>query len=319
MMTNTLSIADIFKSVCLRVAFSDQYVQLRKKHGNPQKFQSALKTLLNATNPYASSAPAEEEKGEPQPIECCICINQIAPYQALFISPCSHCFHYKCVSIILSQTTMFPCPMCRQVANLTASVSMESLTEKEEDDSPVIGSDSDVSVLVDEQGKIRKPIAIPQSAGTSTGRLSLSRQHSANLSVSPVSQTQPNQLRRSPISTPMSQSKDTLPENRRASFVGRISAFLHRKSVTMSPTSPALETGPLFSNQPAASTSSAAPASNLSTPISEIQNVSSPMDLDPNEMDEDEEAQATATNLPRPVVTQPPNQPSDEEPNTPTE
>jgi hypothetical protein len=91
------------------------------------RFQAALKNLLAATNPYATNTTDTSKDGEDSSIDCCICIGPFGPYQALFISPCSHCFHFKCVSSMLVQTTMFQCPMCRQVANLTASVSMESL------------------------------------------------------------------------------------------------------------------------------------------------------------------------------------------------
>ncbi|RKO87810.1 hypothetical protein BDK51DRAFT_13298, partial [Blyttiomyces helicus] len=57
--------------------------------------------------------------------DCCICIGAIGPFQALFIAPCSHCYHFKCVNSLLSQSAMFQCPLCRQVANLAASVSMD--------------------------------------------------------------------------------------------------------------------------------------------------------------------------------------------------
>ena len=55
-------------------------------------------------------------------VECCICINSMSPFQALFLAPCSHCFHYKCVTTLLGAGFMFQCPLCRQVANLEASV-----------------------------------------------------------------------------------------------------------------------------------------------------------------------------------------------------
>ena len=86
----------------------------------PVRFKQALHSLTNASNPYADKAGKA-----PHAIDCCICLADIGPYQALFISPCSHSFHYKCIKQIL--TTMFPCPVCRQVTNLEASVSMESL------------------------------------------------------------------------------------------------------------------------------------------------------------------------------------------------
>ncbi|KAJ3400734.1 hypothetical protein HDU80_006647 [Chytriomyces hyalinus] len=116
---------DLYKCVSVRIGFYDNtwIKQLRKK-ANPEKFRKALKALLNASNPH--SAHTDEEDDSP-PEDCCICIGEILPLQAIFISPCSHSYHYKCVSSLLMQSQMFQCPMCRQVANLAASVSTESL------------------------------------------------------------------------------------------------------------------------------------------------------------------------------------------------
>lgn len=58
--------------------------------------------------------------------ECCICLYAIAPFQALFIAPCSHIFHFKCLRPILFQNYPgFSCPLCRAYSDLEASVAME--------------------------------------------------------------------------------------------------------------------------------------------------------------------------------------------------
>ncbi|KAI9320765.1 SMAD/FHA domain-containing protein [Dichotomocladium elegans] len=58
--------------------------------------------------------------------ECCICLYAIAPLQALFISPCSHIFHFKCLHPILIQNYPgFACPICRTYSDLEASVAVE--------------------------------------------------------------------------------------------------------------------------------------------------------------------------------------------------
>jgi hypothetical protein len=61
----------------------------------------------------------------------------IAPCQSLFVAPCSHVWHYKCIRPILNGHTWpnFLCPNCRAVADLEADV----------DDVP-----ADVGVWVDE-------------------------------------------------------------------------------------------------------------------------------------------------------------------------
>jgi hypothetical protein len=78
--------------------------------------------------------PNSQKDDEERNAECCICINAMAPFQALFLAPCSHCFHYKCVTTLLGAGFMFQCPLCRQVANLEASVAEpDDLSEQEDD------------------------------------------------------------------------------------------------------------------------------------------------------------------------------------------
>ncbi|KAI7871376.1 uncharacterized protein EV154DRAFT_431616 [Mucor mucedo] len=58
--------------------------------------------------------------------ECCICLYCIAPFQALFIAPCSHIYHYRCLRPLLTQNYPgFSCPLCRTYSNLEASVAVE--------------------------------------------------------------------------------------------------------------------------------------------------------------------------------------------------
>lgn len=51
--------------------------------------------------------------------ECAICLMKIEPCQALFISPCSHTWHYKCIRpIIIKSYPQFYCPNCRTMCDL---------------------------------------------------------------------------------------------------------------------------------------------------------------------------------------------------------
>ncbi|KAL6704295.1 hypothetical protein ACN47E_008359 [Coniothyrium glycines] len=56
--------------------------------------------------------------------ECAICLMSIAPCQSLFVAPCSHVWHYKCIRPILNGPTWpnFLCPNCRAVADLEEDV-----------------------------------------------------------------------------------------------------------------------------------------------------------------------------------------------------
>jgi hypothetical protein len=120
------NLAEMYRAIVMKVGFFDQaWLQAQRNNANPERFTSALKSLLAATNPYGDKGKAEvDEAGN---VDCCICIGKMAPFQALFIAPCSHCYHYKCVAYLITQSPMFQCPLCRQVANLTASVSSDSL------------------------------------------------------------------------------------------------------------------------------------------------------------------------------------------------
>lgn len=88
--------------------------------------------------------------------ECSICLNAVQPLQALFVAPCSHVWHYKCVRDLVHGPGYpnFLCPNCRFVANLEADV--EPLEEEEvEGDGEVEGTgglDSIDAVLRDGGG-----------------------------------------------------------------------------------------------------------------------------------------------------------------------
>ncbi|KAI9323345.1 hypothetical protein BX666DRAFT_47398 [Dichotomocladium elegans] len=77
---------------------------------SPNSQTSAIRNLLTASDIQ----------------ECCICLYAIAPLQALFITPCSHTFHFKCLRPILFENYPgFSCPICRAYADLEASVAVE--------------------------------------------------------------------------------------------------------------------------------------------------------------------------------------------------
>ncbi|KAF4458165.1 hypothetical protein F53441_16 [Fusarium austroafricanum] len=56
--------------------------------------------------------------------DCSICLSSIAPCQSLFVAPCSHTWHFKCVRSLLNspQYPIFICPNCRAGADLEADV-----------------------------------------------------------------------------------------------------------------------------------------------------------------------------------------------------
>lgn len=55
--------------------------------------------------------------------ECAICLLTLDPCQALFISPCSHAWHYKCIRpIIIKSYPQFYCPNCRSMCDLESDI-----------------------------------------------------------------------------------------------------------------------------------------------------------------------------------------------------
>lgn len=58
--------------------------------------------------------------------ECCICLYALAPFQALFVAPCSHSYHFKCIRPLFDSYPGFQCPICRTYSDLDASVAIEA-------------------------------------------------------------------------------------------------------------------------------------------------------------------------------------------------
>ncbi|KAI1151153.1 SMAD/FHA domain-containing protein [Nemania diffusa] len=72
-----------------------------------------LRDLITATG----SGPSHNQ-------DCSICLNAIAPCQSLFVAPCSHTWHFKCIREMLHGPSypIFMCPNCRASADLDAEV-----------------------------------------------------------------------------------------------------------------------------------------------------------------------------------------------------
>ncbi|KAI8059141.1 hypothetical protein BC940DRAFT_324088 [Gongronella butleri] len=80
--------------------------------------------------------------------ECCICLYVMGPGQALFIAPCSHIFHYRCLRPILQQNFPgFSCPLCRTYSDLDATVAIEPVSEEEEEEIAVGDTDIDLPAM----------------------------------------------------------------------------------------------------------------------------------------------------------------------------
>ncbi|RDA90427.1 hypothetical protein CP533_5230 [Ophiocordyceps camponoti-saundersi (nom. inval.)] len=151
-----------------------------------------LRTM--ASNSGASSLSSSNSQ------DCSICLNSIAPCQSLFVAPCSHTWHFKCVrSLLMSpQYPIFVCPNCRAGADLEADVDeptedWQQLDDENDDqakqattppapepvDITVQDADAmDVTVNVDAQPPSSDPLPISSSA-SGAGRVGHLRQNSS--------------------------------------------------------------------------------------------------------------------------------------------
>ncbi len=73
--------------------------------------------------------------------------------QALFIAPCSHAFHYKCIRPLLeTHHPAFSCPLCRTFANLEEDVEVDTasidLEDDEAEEEPLVPTPEDAEMLL---------------------------------------------------------------------------------------------------------------------------------------------------------------------------
>ncbi|KAJ3886468.1 cytoplasmic protein [Lentinula edodes] len=127
---------DIYKSVKIRVEIG------REWQSGANKFNTTaiknLKSLAQAVSGVTGTSGPGKSKSAGLP-DCCICLFPIAINQALFISPCSHTFHFKCIRpMVEAHFPSWSCPLCRSFADLEEDVEVEAemdydIEEKDED------------------------------------------------------------------------------------------------------------------------------------------------------------------------------------------
>lgn len=118
---------DIYKCVKIKIEVGREW----QAHSNP--FNShALRQLKEIAIPKAPGAPGKKPANKTSLPDCCICLFSVTIQQALFIAPCSHAFHYKCIRPLLeTHHPAFSCPLCRTFANLDEDVEVEIEADEE--------------------------------------------------------------------------------------------------------------------------------------------------------------------------------------------
>lgn len=111
-------VEDIFKCVKMRIEMNKSWQ--RKANQFNKEAHEKLRTLAMLNENVELS-------------ECAICLLKIKPCQGVFISPCSHCWHYKCIRpIVVKSYPQFLCPNCRETCDLEADLDEEDETDDEE-------------------------------------------------------------------------------------------------------------------------------------------------------------------------------------------
>ncbi|PQE16839.1 hypothetical protein CJF30_00003530 [Rutstroemia sp. NJR-2017a BBW] len=105
----------IFRCVKIRVELNKGW-QTGPSSFNVQSHKR-LRELNNMKKQSGSGASGSSQ-------DCSICLGPIAPCQSLFVAPCSHTWHYKCIRVIINgpHWPHFICPNCRSVADLEAEL-----------------------------------------------------------------------------------------------------------------------------------------------------------------------------------------------------
>ncbi|KAI0316605.1 SMAD/FHA domain-containing protein, partial [Amylostereum chailletii] len=118
---------DIYKCVRIRVEIG------REWQASANAFNTnALRQLRSLAQPEQPSNGVTVKSGDKKVAksgfsDCCICLFSVTIQQALFIAPCSHAFHYKCIRPLLeSHHPAFSCPLCRTYANLEEDVEVDA-------------------------------------------------------------------------------------------------------------------------------------------------------------------------------------------------
>ncbi|KAG1894693.1 cytoplasmic protein [Suillus fuscotomentosus] len=153
---------DIYKSVKIRIEVG------REWQAAPNAFNtnalSQLRSLSADPHSQPQSASAHGKKRMPKTNipDCCICLFAVTIRQALFIAPCSHAFHYKCIRPLLdAHTSAFSCPLCRTFADLDEDVEVEIEPDLELEAEAVSSPEEDDDDELDRSGGEKDKLAPP--------------------------------------------------------------------------------------------------------------------------------------------------------------
>ncbi|KAG6807353.1 hypothetical protein H0H92_007887 [Tricholoma furcatifolium] len=124
--------ANAFNTNTLKILKSLQLPTVSKSHPPTHPALAAPSSAaagpsISTSNPATTKPHSHSQSPSQSQIpDCRICLFAVTIRQALFIAPCSHTFHYKCIRPLLeAHHPAFSCPLCRTFADLEEDVEVE--------------------------------------------------------------------------------------------------------------------------------------------------------------------------------------------------
>ncbi|KAK1598873.1 FHA domain-containing protein [Colletotrichum navitas] len=137
-------------------------------------WQNKLNTFNMATHKRLRNMTAANSANSSTQ-DCSICLNSIAPCQCLFVAPCSHTWHFKCIRSLLNspQYPIFVCPNCRMAADLEADIEdpEEDWEGMDEDEDEGPEQKQQKQEVKDMPAVVPEPIPAPVALGSSGSQL----------------------------------------------------------------------------------------------------------------------------------------------------
>ena len=138
---------------------------------------TSVQTGASGKDKEVGSAALPTNRDNVSVTDCCICLFSVTVCQALFIAPCSHVFHYKCIRPMLTlHHPGFSCPLCRTFADLDADV------EEDEAWQEALLKEAEAAELRAVQGKPAVDVGTPRAEVDAT----LTSQPASHSSAAPA-------------------------------------------------------------------------------------------------------------------------------------
>ncbi|KIJ49104.1 hypothetical protein M422DRAFT_28107 [Sphaerobolus stellatus SS14] len=170
---------EIYRCVKMRVELGREWQSGVNAFNSNALQQLKALSAPTKTSPSSKLKPTTIPKAPVSVADCVICLCPVTVCQALFIAPCSHAYHYKCIRPLLQMHHPgFSCPICRTFADLEADVEsegvcmvLEGMTGSGEGEGGGVDAEGDVEMAMAGVGAI--PIVMEEEEGEDDGERSV--------------------------------------------------------------------------------------------------------------------------------------------------